>query len=1010
MKRKLIAILLAVALSELFILEQAPLSVYAADGTAAFETVQNVGDELYGFKLVKSEYKETSESTQMLFEHVKTGAKMLVIKNSDLNRGFSIAFNTPPESDKGINHILEHSLLGGSEKYPSGNIIFNVMNNTYTSFVNAFTQQNSTVFPVCSQNEEQLMKLTDIYMDAVYHPLIAKDKKVFEREAWRYELEDSDSPLTVNGIVYNEMRGNYGSIDRVSAENDKKALFKDTNQQYDSGGVPSSILDLSYEEFIDTYNKNYIPSNSFMVLYGDVDYGKFLKMINDDYLSSYDKKEVSIDKKEQPAFDGLVEKDYDFPVSSDYDATDKSKIDIVFALPEMDKIPVEDYAGITMAAALLGDNSSDFMKALRNSNIAEDYEVSTSCDTYQPVITISAKNTDMSKKKDFYNLVMSEIKSEVSNGVNKELAKSIIASLKFSDCLEKEQQSYNHLLSASIMNIIFGDSMIDINSYYKDIESKLDGKYMEELMDKYIVSNKQAALVTTNPKPGLLEANNAELTKKLTDKKASMSADEISDLVTKTKEFKEWNNKETDQSIIDSLKAVNAKDIPVEVKDYNIKESEVQGIKEVTADADISGIGSAGFVFDESHLTEEELLYLQFYSTLIGNDLPTKTRTGDEIKNDITRKSYGLGTRITPLSDNKDGTKAHPVFQLEYIAMNDDYKDIMDITSDMLLNSNVNENYDDYMKNAISSEKQQYDYLCANPSFMASIRAMAYDNLYNRYQNYLIGIDYHNFILQLEKDYNENPQKVMDKIKEVRDKAFSKNNLTVLFGGNDEARSKFNNELGNFLGNLGDKTYEKASYNLPVPERREALTTNIDVQYMTVNSNLNNLNITGEGKFYVLSKLLNERFLIPELRLNGGAYGVNASVSGKDFNIYTFRDNDFSNSLNVINSTDEYMKSVMAELTDAALDSYIISTYAEENSPQGELTGAIDTLNNYMNNITVEDKKQILDEIKGTTLDSLKNCGDDLGKLNDNSNYVVVGSPEVINAHKDLFDKIIPLQ
>ena len=425
---------------------------------------------------------------------------------------------------------------------------------------------------------------------------------------------------------------------------------------------------------------------------------------------------------------------------------------------------------VVMAAALLGDNSSDFMKALRSSNIAEDYKVSISCDTYQPVITISATNADMSKKKDFYNLVISELKNEVSNGVNKELAKSIIASLKFSDCLEKERQSYNHLLSASIMNIIFGDSMIDINSYYKDIESKLDGKYIEGLMDKYIVSNKQSALVTTNPKPGLLEANNAELTKKLADKKASMSADEINDLVTKTKEFKEWNSKETDQSIIDSLKAVNAKDIPVEVKDYNVKESEVNGVKEVTADADISGVGSAGFVFDESHLTEEELLYLQFYSTLIGNDLPTKTRTGDEIKNEITRKSYGLGTRITPVSDSKDGTKAHPVFYLEYIAMNDDYKDIIDITSDMLLNSNLDENYDDYIKNTISSEKQQYDYLCANPNYMASVRAMAYDNLYNRYQNYLMGIDYHNFILQLEKDYNENPQKVMDKIKEVRDK------------------------------------------------------------------------------------------------------------------------------------------------------------------------------------------------------------------------------------------------
>ena len=411
MKKKLITLLMAVSLTSTGLLGQIHINAYAVNNTTtSLETVQNIGDELYGFKLVDSQYKENTESTEMLFQHEKTGAKLLVIKNSDLNRGFSVAFNTPSESDKGINHILEHSLLGGSEKYPTNNMIFNVMNNTYTSFINAFTMQNTTMFPVCSQNEEQLMKLTDIYMDAVYNPLIAKDKRVFEREAWRYELEDADSPLTVNGIVYNEMRGNYGNIDWVQSENDKKAIFKDTNQQYDSGGVPNEILNLSYEEFLETYNKNYTPSNSFMVLYGDVNYAEFLKMINDNYLSSYDKKVVEIDKKEQPVFNGLVEKDFDFPVAKDYDTTNKSRIDIVFAMPTMEEALLEDYAGMTMAVSLLSDDSSDFMKALRESGIAEDYSVGVSCQTYQPIITISANNTDISKKHDFYNLVLKDLK------------------------------------------------------------------------------------------------------------------------------------------------------------------------------------------------------------------------------------------------------------------------------------------------------------------------------------------------------------------------------------------------------------------------------------------------------------------------------------------------------------------------------------------------------------------------------------------------------------------------
>ena len=238
--------------------------------------------------------------------------------------------------------------------------------------------------------------------------------------------------------------------------------------------------------------------------------------------------------------------------------------------------------------------------------------------------------------------------------------------------------------------------------------------------------------------------------------------------------------------------------------------------------------------------------------------MPTKNHSSDEIKNEMTRKACSNSFYVSTVSDNKDGTSAHPIFRFSYIGMDDDHKAVLDLSSDIHLNANLDNNYDDYIRNAISTEKQMYEYLCANPSYMASIRSMAYDNLYNRYQSYLLGIDYNNFIIKLEKEYNENPQKVMDKIKSVRDKAFSKKNLTVLFSGNDESKNKFNNELESFINKFNDNSYEKASYDLPVPARREALTTNMDVQYMSVNSSLKNLNLTGEGKFYVLSKLLYE--------------------------------------------------------------------------------------------------------------------------------------------------------
>ncbi|HKL99395.1 MAG TPA: insulinase family protein, partial [Mobilitalea sp.] len=353
MKRKILSLMLTICLAFTGVISTSKIA-----SATEVASIPHVGTEVSGFTVKETAYDQASKSNKILFEHLKTGAKLLVVKNGDINRGFSIKFNTPAENDKGINHIIEHSVLGGSEKYPSSNIIFDVTNTTYVSFANALTYPNMTVYPICSVSEEQLYKSADIYLNAVFNPLLLSEEKIFEREGWRYELADESSPIIYNGIVYNEMQGSMGSIESVALANAMKAIFPNSDQGNISGGDPSQITRLKYKELIDTYKENYHPSNSFIVLYGDIDYEPFLKMIDEEYLSNYTKKVSNADRDTQQAFSELVEKTYLYPAAAGTDTNNKSVIDLVFATADLRELGEEKFVGLSMAISLLNLESS----------------------------------------------------------------------------------------------------------------------------------------------------------------------------------------------------------------------------------------------------------------------------------------------------------------------------------------------------------------------------------------------------------------------------------------------------------------------------------------------------------------------------------------------------------------------------------------------------------------------------------------------------------------------------
>ena len=972
---------------------------------STFEVPQ-IGDKISGFIVKETTYDQSTKSDKILLEHENTSAKMLIINNSDINRGFSIKFNTPPDS-RVTNHILEHSVLGGSEKYPTKNSIFDIINTTYVSFANALTYPNMTMYPICSQSEKQLLKSADVYLDAVFNPLILSDERIFEREGWRYELADEASPLNFNGIVYNEIQGNLGNITSTAVSNANRAVFSDTDQGNNSGGIPSEILTLSYEDLLDTYNEYYHPSNCFMVLYGDVDYVEFLDMIDKDYLSSFTKKTIDIERKTQGQFDKLVEKTYTFPVAEGTDTKNKSVIDLVFAVDDIKEMGMEGYMSLNLAVALMNLESSDLKKAMIESQIAESYLMQLDLTTFQPTVHFIAMNANPNKAKDFYDLVMAKMNDAVKKGLDTNLVKSSLRSMEFEEAIGSGS-AVNELLLSSLFDNILDNPMEDYLSYIKIIADKLDEKVLESTIKEQLLNNKTVALTVTEPEAGLLEKNQMALYQKLSEKKSSMSKADIEALVKKSADFNAWNNESTSEEVLKSLRAVELKDISIEMKNREINEDTIDGVKLMSTIADVDEISNIQLNFDLSCLTMEELSYLKFYIDMINYGMDTKNRTEMQVMNDTTYLLYGMSSAIEAVSDNEEDTDAHPILKVNYYSFKDEYRKTFDLVYDILLQSDIDK-ISTYGKRTIANIKANYELQFSEPIGLAQYRGLAYTSAKYQIINYLNGLDYYNFIESLGNKITSNPADVIFNLKVIRAKVFNKPNMQVLYAGDSEALDKFKATMPDFADKLSGLSFSDKEYILPRPAKREALIINSPVQYLVVNASLTENEVPMSHKGIVISTVLNNLLLTPEIRLRGGAYGVGATFMDNNYLVYTYRDSNFMNSLNVIAASGEFLNTIIPYMTDEMVESYVMSLFGSVNQSSGEINDAMEVLIDNYNCTSIQDRIDMLEEIKSTRVLDFGEYANYMTKLNENLNYIVIASPSEIEKNKDLFDDVISL-
>ena len=582
-----------------------------------------VGKLYEGFKLIEEKNLDDINSMGRIFEHEKSGARLFHLENEDDNKVFSIGFRTPPSDSTGVAHILEHSVLCGSRKFPSKEPFVELAKGSLNTFLNAMTFSDKTMYPVASRNTKDFYNLMDVYMDAVLYPNIHKTDEIMMQEGWHYELDNKDSELTYKGVVYNEMKGAYSSPERVLIGGIQESLFPDTTYGVESGGNPKNIPELTKEQFKDFHKKYYHPSNSFIYLYGDMDLLKTLSFINNEYLKDFDKIEVHSDIDMQQAFDAMKEVTIEYPISLSEQEEDKTYLSLNFVTGSA--MDTEAYYALDILESMLLETpSAPLKKAIIDAKIGKDVFGIYDGGILQPVFGIIAKNANEGDKDKFKAVVMDTLRSLVREGLDKKLIESAINSKEFA----LREADYGGYPKGLIYNIKALDSWLygaspmmhlQYEATFKKIRTALSTNYFEKLIEKYLLNNSHCTLLVSKPVKGLDEVRTEELKKELEAYKNSLSENELEQLMAQTNRLKERQNTPDSVENIEKLPLLSLKDIDPSIEKLPTIEKEESGIKILHHDLFTSGIAYVNLYFDTNAVAQEDIPYLAILTRVLGS-------------------------------------------------------------------------------------------------------------------------------------------------------------------------------------------------------------------------------------------------------------------------------------------------------------------------------------------------------------------------------------------------------
>ena len=963
-------------------------------------------DVIYGFRLLKKTTVPEISSEAYEFKHEKSGARLLFLENKDDNKVFSIAFRTPPHDDTGVAHIVEHSVLCGSRKYPLKEPFVELVKGSLNTFLNAMTFPDKTMYPVASQNDKDFQNLMDVYLDAVFYPSMYTDENVLRQEGWHYEIEKHDDPLVYSGVVYNEMKGALSSPDDLLETEILKALYPDTTYAKESGGNPEHIPELTQEMFVDFHRRYYHPSNSYIFLYGDLDIEEKLAYLDKEYLSAFSVQAVDSEIKPQKSFAGrkIVEKYY--PVGAEESAAGKTFLSLNYVTGE--SVDVKKNFGLTVLIyALLQMEAAPLRQAVIDAGIGKDVSASLEGSIRQPYISIVAQNAEAEQAEQFAQVIDDKIRELIKTGIDRELLQAAFNVIEFK-LREADFGQYPKglMYNIGLLNTWLYDADPLLNLFYEDIlkevQEQLTHGYFEQLLQDVMLDNPHQVLLVLCPDKELAAKREAAQKSLLAAKKATLNDAAIADIIKVTAALKERQQTEDSPEALATIPLLSIDDIKKEPAELPLEIKDEQGARVLFSDVATGGITYLTFYFDAAKIPQSKLSYAYLLLELI-SAVDTRSESYSQLAKRLNLLTGGFSCDLLPIMQVGDPEQYKPRFIVQMKVLTRKLPEAMKLLTEILTDS-------------LFTDKKRLGELVAQSraGLELDLLRKSHQVMNQRLTSYLTeagmyaeqgNLEYYWFIRDLNDNFEARFSELSEVLTGLMPRLFNSNNLVISVTAAAKDFPRFSDAIGCLMTGLSKEQYPDQVYNWQVQAKNEGLMSSSQVQYVGKAANFIKLGYKYTGAMQVLSTIMRYDYLWTKIRVQGGAYGAFSTFTPNGTVFFgSYRDPNLQETLAVFDSIADYIREFTA--SEREMTKYIIGTMSGVDMPLTPKMRGMKAAEGYLRGVDYELRKKRRGEILATTQQDIRNLADLVDDAMKANILCVFGNESKVKENEDVFGSL----
>ena len=957
----------------------------------------------HGFTAVKSEPVSEVEGVVHLMRHAASGARLMFIENDDANKAFSITFKTPAADDTGVFHILEHSVLCGSEKFPVKEPFVNLLKTSMQTFLNAMTFPDKTMYPVASTNEQDLVNLMDVYLDAVFHPDIYRRPVIFQQEGWHRELEGEgeDARLVVNGVVYNEMKGALSEPDSVLYDGLSAALFPNTTYRFESGGTPAAIPTLTYEGFLENHRRHYRPDNAYIILYGNLDADRFLGFLDERYLAPLAAKECGpLDINPLGLQAPVAPAPVVVPMATAPENACAAVGFVIGRAAERERIVAADI----LMDAIMGANESPLKRALLDAGIADDAIGYVADSVAQPFAVVSLRGARPGAAEKLRAIVEAEARRLVEGGLDRELVRAALSHAEF--VMRERNFGYPDgvvLAMSAMAGWLYADddpaAYLRFEDVFASLREKVEEGYFEALLRELFLDNDHRACAEVVPTESDEAAEEAEAAGER-EAAAELTEDEAAFIREAVRALREAQEAPDAPEALEKLPQLSRADIGEAPAEAMWEVGECGPWRLIRHHLPCRGIAYAYRYFAMDGLAFDELPYATVLACVLGK-LDTARHTAAELDTLVQAHLGNLGFAVEVHEDAEDRERIRPMFVMGSSALDEEVPWAARLAEEVLRETDFADT--ERIRDILGQRRIAMEQAFASAGHSAAMaRVASYYLPAGVVREALSGVGFYRFLKELLAHFDERAGELTAKLADLAARLFTDGGCTLSFGGSEEALDAYREASAPFDGMAGAPVLT-----VPAPEdKHEAFVVASDVTYTACGWDRRLLGEPYGGTWLLASRILSYDFLWTEVRVKGGAYGAGFQTTRSGSSrFYSYRDPRIDETVERFRTAGDWLAGVFSP-TESEMDGYVVSTVASLDAPAKarELLRRQDGL--YFSGATLASRARVREEVRAARTEDVRALAPSVDAIAGAGCVCAFGDGEVIRASGEDFNVV----